>query len=517
MNPLPSDTSNPGYCELDGAIPLIPPSAAVIFGATGDLAHKKIFPAFYQLMKNRVLPEGFTVVGVARRPKDDGEFRRDIKESIQKLPRLGPFDETAWNKLAENIFYHQGDLSDPASCEGLNLRLKNLPGAPAYGRNHLFYLAISPNHFGEAAARLAAAGLAPDPTLPGFRRLIVEKPFGVDLASARQLNRELLRHFPESSLYRIDHYLGKETVQNLLFLRFANAIFEPLWNRRYIDNVQITASEHIGIENRGEYYDKAGALRDIVQNHLLQLLMLTAMEPPVSLEPESIRDEKVKVLRCIPPLTREEAQTRTVRAQYINGIRNGQPAAAYRQEARVAPASNTETFAALRLEIDNWRWKGVPFYLRAGKSLQTQYTEIAIVFNRPPGVLFAAACGMRLRNNTLRIHIQPNEGIHFGFNAKIPARQALQKLDMNFHYSQEFNTYLPEAYERLLIDALAGENTLFIRSDEVEYSWQLIDRIRQAWDEDQQPPLAYYPCGSPGPKEADDLLARDNREWVPYA
>src|SRR5476651_2136915 len=367
----------------------VPPTATVIFGATGDLTHRKIVPAFYHLAKNCLLPDDFAIIGFARRPKTDDEFRADLGEALLKFSHTKPVDEAIWKKLASHIYYFQGELDDPEAYKRLAEKLKQLPESPKIGENYLFYLATSPEFFGPAAKNLAAAGLASQHD-GSRRRLIVEKPFGEDLKSARELNHTLQAAFAESDIYRIDHYLGKETVQNLMYFRFANSIYEPLWNRRYIDHVQITVAEKVGVESRGGYYDHAGASRDMLQNHMFQLFTLTAMEPPASLDAESIRDEKVKVLRSIPTPSFDFLQANTVRAQYGGGFVNGKPVPAYRQEEKVPQTSVTETFVAARFEIDNWRWHGVPFYLRTGKALSTQFTEINIVFKRPPSVLFSA-------------------------------------------------------------------------------------------------------------------------------
>jgi len=496
--------------------PAIQPTAAVIFGATGDLTHRKIVPAFYHLQKNGKLPEGFVIVGFARRPQSDDGFRQDLKKALDEFSHTQPVDNAVWDQLAPHIYYHRGDLSDPVSYKGLADRLRALPENKAFQDNHLFYLATAPNYFGIIAENLAKADLGPRRNSSAVRRLIVEKPFGVDLASAQNLNQTLNQFFPEKTIFRIDHYLGKETVQNLLYFRFANSIYEPLWNRRYVDHVQITVAEKVGVEARGGYYDGAGAARDMLQNHLFQLLTLTALEPPASLEAEAIRDEKVKVLRSIPTPTQETLAQRVVRAQYAAGSVNGRAIAAYRNEERVAPNSLTETYVALRLEIDNWRWAGVPFYLRTGKALNKQFTEIDIVFNRPPSVLFAAASKGKMRRNCLQIRIQPNEGIHLNFNAKVPGQPMVQLVDMNFHYREDFSQshYLPEAYERLLVDAFVGESTLFTRRDEVEEAWRLVDSVRNMWATQKVAELPLYPAGSMGPVESDQMLERDGHYWI---
>jgi glucose-6-phosphate 1-dehydrogenase len=491
----------------------VPPTIAVIFGATGDLTHRKIVPAFYHLAKNGLLPEDFAIIGFARRPKSDDEFRQDLEEALLEFSHTKPVDEAVWKKLAQHIYYFQGELDDPEAYKKLAQKLKEIPEAAKIGENYLFYLATSPNYFGDAAKNLAAAGLASRPD--GTRhRLIVEKPFGEDLKSARELNATLQSAFAERDIFRIDHYLGKETVQNLIYFRFANSIYEPLWNRIYIDHVQITVSEQVGVESRGGYYDEAGASRDMLQNHLFQLLTLTAMEPPASLDAESIRDEKVKVLRSIPTPSLDFLQKNVVRAQYGGGFINGKTIPAYRQEEKVAHDSKTETFVAARFEIDNWRWHGVPFYLRTGKALAAQYTEINIVFKQPPSVLFAAAGNGRMQSNSLRIRIQPNEGIGITFNVKVPAKAEAESVDMDFLYKSGFDHYLPEAYERLLVDALVGESTLFTRSDEVEQAWRLVDSLHRLWEKQPVRDLPLYACGSMGPVESDLLLERNGRAWV---
>ena len=508
------DHSQAEVCVLEPTIPKVPPTAVVIFGATGDLTHRKIIPAFYHLTKNGQLPEGCTIVGYARRPKTDEEFRQELKVALDQFSHTQPVDAKVWSRLAAHIYYQQGDLTDPAGFQQLAQRLWALPESRKFGENYLFYFATAPEHFGEIAKHLTEAKLAPAKNSRNQCSLIIEKPFGKDFPSAQQLNQALHQFFPEKNIFRIDHYLGKETVQNLLYFRFGNSIYEPLWNRRYIDNVQITVAEKVGIEGRGGYYDNTGAARDMLQNHLMQLLTLIAMEPPASLEADSIHDEKVKVLRSIPLFGIKEWLARSVRAQYGDGVTNGKPMVAYRKEPKVSPTSFTETYVALRLEIDNWRWAGVPFYLRTGKGLRRQFTEIDIVFNRPPSVLFAAICGMKLNRNCLRIRIQPDEGIHLNFNAKVPGKSMIQLVDMDFCYREDKAHYFPEAYERLMVDALVGESTLFTREDEVERAWQIVDRLRGAWATQKMKDLPRYPFGSMGPAEADELLKREGRHWV---
>jgi glucose-6-phosphate 1-dehydrogenase len=491
----------------------LPPTAAVIFGATGDLTHRKIVPAFYHLAKNHLLPDDFAIIGFARRPKSDDEFRKDLGEALRKYSHTKPVDEEVWSKLASRIYYFQGELDQVESYKKLAQKLNEIPEAAKINGNYLFYMATSPEYFGPAAQNLAAAGLASQQD--GVRRrLIVEKPFGEDLKSAEELNKTLQGAFAERDIFRIDHYLGKETVQNLIYFRFANSIYEPLWNRLYIDHVQITVAEQVGVESRGGYYDHAGAARDMMQNHMFQLFTLTAMEPPASLDAESIRDEKVKVLRSIPTPTFDFLQANTVRAQYGGGFINDKAISAYRQEEKVAHDSLTETFVAARFEVDNWRWHGVPFFLRTGKALAASFTEINIIFKRPPSALFAASSDDRLRRNTLRIRIQPSEGISIKFNAKVPGKAEAEPVDMAFSYKSGFDHYLPEAYERLIVDAIMGESTLFTRSDEVEEAWRLVDSVKNAWAKQAARDLPLYACGSMGPVEADLLLEKSGRYWI---
>ncbi len=486
------------------------PCTIVIFGATGDLTHRKLVPALYNLAAEGALPQAVNVVGFARRDKTDEVFRKELGEATRKFSRQG-VNEELWEAFADSIFYHRSEFDNAAGYVALAERLDELDATRGTRGNRLFYLAVAPDQFQTILHNLRESGLNRAPQ-GGWARVIVEKPFGTDLPSARALNALVEGSFPESDTYRIDHYLGKETAQNIMVLRFANAIFEQLWNARYIHHVQITASEPLGVEGRAGYYDKSGALRDMVQNHLLQLLCLTAMEPPAGLDADSIRDEKVKVLKSLSPLTPEMVRERVVRAQYGAGAINGKRVAAYRDEQNVNPESVTDTYVALQLNIDNWRWAGVPFFVRVGKRLPKAATEIAIHFKGAPPVLFNAA-GQTLAENVLVIRIQPDEGISLRMSAKVPgAAVRVEPVKMDFHYGTSFGKATPEAYERLLLDAMSGDATLFARRDEVEEAWKFIDRIREAWDADSSD-LALYSAGSWGPTEADELLARHGATW----
>ncbi|MDQ3120243.1 MAG: glucose-6-phosphate dehydrogenase [Verrucomicrobiota bacterium] len=483
----------------------------VIFGATGDLTHRKLIPALYNIAADGELPPQLTVVGMARRPKTDEEFRKELGEAARRHSRQTVRDEL-WNGFSRSIFYHQSEFSDAEGYKRLGERMEKIEKERGTGGNRLFYLAAGPDQFEPILKHLEAAGLN-KASGGSWARVIVEKPFGTDLASARKLNQIVRKAFPEQETYRIDHFLGKETAQNILVLRFANAIFEPLWDTRYIDHVQITAAETLGVEGRAGYYEGAGALRDMVQNHLLQLLCLVLMEPPTDIGADSIRDEKVKVVRALRRLTSAEVATNVVRGQYAEGAISGKPVPAYRKEPNVKPDSTTETFAALRLHVDNWRWADVPFYLRVGKRLPKSGTEISIHFKKAPSVLFNKEL-QALDQNVLVIRIQPDEGISLRMQAKMPGTSfRIEPVKMDFHYGTSFGKASPEAYERLLLDAMSGDATLFARRDEVEQAWEFIDRIEEAWSAKGAPDLVEYPAGSWGPEEADELLARDGRAW----
>lgn len=501
-------------CRLDFAKRQIKPGTIVIFGASGDLTVRKLIPALYHLFTDRQMPDPFRIVGFARREKTDESWREEMKEGLQEYSRTKNVDESVWDKFAANLFYCQGDFSDATAYQRLGERLDGFE-TEALRRNLLFYLATSPSQFADVSEHLHRAGLLTK-EFEGefFQRVVVEKPFGHDLPSARQLNQELTRFAHERQIYRIDHYLGKETVQNLLMFRFSNAIFEQLWNRQAVDHVQITVSEKLGVGGRGGYYEEAGALRDMVQNHLLQVLALVAMEPPVSLEAESIRDEKVKLLKSIRPWMPGQISKSVVRGQYLAGKIDGEMRPAYREETKVNPDSNVETFVALKLFIDNWRWSRIPFYLRTGKNLPLSASEVRVQFRPTPNVLFAAQCGPKLDANALTIRLQPDEGITLHFNGKVPGTSMeIRRVRMRFSYDSEFGAYTPEAYERLLLEALAGDATLFIRRDEVETAWGIIDPIRESWNGVGISERELYFAGSWGPKASDELLGTLNHAW----
>jgi glucose-6-phosphate 1-dehydrogenase len=486
------------------------PCSIVIFGATGDLTHRKLLPALYNLAADGELPPAVTVIGFARRPKSDDDFRKEMEDAVKKFSRQTVRDEI-WKTFGQSIFYHQSDFADENGFKTLAERLDKIDKERGTRGNRLFYFAVGPDQFEPILKHLKAVGL--NRAREGsWARVIVEKPFGTDLASARELNRVISNSFSEEQTYRIDHFLGKETAQNILVLRFANAIFAPLWNRRYMDHIQITAAETLGVEGRAGYYEGAGALRDMVQNHLLQLLCLVAMEAPTDLSADSIRDEKVKVVRSLRHFTPDQVAANVVRGQYAEGAINGKPVPAYRKEEKVDPKSMTDTFVALRLHIDNWRFWNVPVYMRVGKRLPKSATEISVHFKKAPMVLFNKETN---EANVLVIRIQPDEGISLRIQAKMPGTSfRIEPVKMDFHYGTSFGKASPEAYERLLLDAMSGDATLFARRDEVEEAWGFIDQIENAWAAKKNAPdLYFYPAGSWGPDEADELLARDDRAW----
>jgi glucose-6-phosphate 1-dehydrogenase len=488
-----------------------PPCVMVIFGASGDLTKRKLIPALYNLRQSKLLPDNFSVVGVARAEMSHEEFRSRLRDDMNEFA-TEEVDDQIWQWLEDRLFYLSGDFEDDTTCERLKQFLEQLDAGRNGEGNVLFYLATAPDYFATVVKRLGAAGLAAEAD-GHWRRAIIEKPFGRDLDSARKLNQEIKEVLKEHQIYRIDHYLGKETVQNIMVFRFGNGIFEPIWNRRYIDHVQITAAETVGVEQRGAYYESAGALRDMVPNHLLQLVTLTAMEPPVSFAANAVRDEQAKILHAIQHLSPAEARSRAVRGQYGGGEIKGQKVPAYHSEPNVAADSLVETFVALKLLVDNWRWADVPFYLRTGKRLAARDTEIAIQFKRAPFMLFRNTQIEKLTTNRLVLHIQPDEGISLRFGAKVPgATVSIGPVDMNFDYEDYFGDTPSTGYERLLHDCMLGDATLFQRADQVEAGWAVVAPIQEAWRSDSGS-LPKYPAGSWGPKESDELLARDGRAW----
>jgi glucose-6-phosphate 1-dehydrogenase len=479
------------------------PFALVIFGASGDLTHKKLMPALYALALRRLLAPRFAIVGVARTDGDDDSFREDMKQAVQQHAR-DAFRQDVWDELAAAMHYVVTDFADEGGETALAELLTKLDDERQLGGNCVYYCAVPPSAFPTIVEALGKRRSA-----TGWTRLIVEKPFGHDLASAKTLNAMLLEHFAENEIFRIDHYLGKETVQNMLALRFSNGIFEPIWNRQFVDHVQITVAESIGIEGRAGYYEAAGAIRDIFQNHLLQLLALTAMEPPIDFTAESVRNEKVKVLKSI----HTPGPKSVVRGQYGRGFVEGEEVVAYREEKGVARDSMTETYVAAKLYVDNWRWADTPFYVRMGKRLARRETTIAIQFKRAPHPPFEETSAEGLRPNVLLVHVQPDEGVSLAIGAKVPGQgMMIRTVHMDFLYGGAFRTAMPEAYERLILDTLLGDGTLFTRADEVEEQWLLVDTIVAAWQRDK-PGFPNYAAGTWGPPSADDLLHRDGRSW----
>ena len=485
-----------------------------LFGASGDLSRRKLYPALYALFRKERLPENWYVLGLGRSGIDDSAFRKILRESVGASLQDGPPPPGTWESFAGHFHFSTLGSDRPEDFRVLQKRMAELDGAHATKGNRLFYLATPPDLFPEIVHHLGTSGLNRSPSGHGWVRMVIEKPFGRDLPSARALYHKVGEVFDESQVYRIDHFLGKETVQNILFLRFANTIFEPIWNRRYIDHIQITADETLGVEGRAGYYDRAGALRDMFQNHLFQLLCLVGMEPPAGFEAESIRDEKSKVLRSVRPLDPGETDLFAVRGQYGRGRVNGESVVAYREEPGVAPDSRTETFAALKLYIDNWRWQGVPFYLRSGKRMTRKGTEISIEFKAVPHLFFKPLMAEAIEPNNLLIRVQPQEGISLTFQAKYPGpKLAMAGVTMDFNYRGSFQMPPPEAYERLLLDCLAGDPTHFSREDWVEQSWSLLTPILQSWSENPPKDFPNYPAGTSGPQDAHALIERDGRRW----
>ena len=485
------------------------PCALVIFGGSGDLAHRKLVPALYNLALRGLLPAGFGVVGIGRSDYGGEEgFRESMRESVAKYSRTQPLDETVWASFAEGLCYVRGAFDEASLYADLGERLGQLDDARGTSGNAVFYLATPPTTFPTIVAGLGASGLSHEDE-GQFRRVVIEKPFGRDLGSALELNHQVHEAFEESQVFRIDHYLGKETVQNILVLRFANGIFEPVWNRNFVDHVQITVAESIGVEGRGRFYEEAGALRDIVQNHMLQVLSFVAMEPPASFEAEAVRDERAKVLGAVRPMR----TTDVVRGQYAAGFSEGVPVPGYVEEEGVARNSVTETFVAARVSLDNWRWADTPFYLRTGKRLPKRVTEVAIQFKRVPHLPFSYAAAEQLEPNVLVLHIQPDEGISLRFGAKVPStRTQIRTVNMDFDYGTAFSSPTAEAYETLLLDAMRGDPTNFTRQDAVTESWRVVEPALEAWQRQAGAPHLYA-AGTWGPDAADDLLARDGRRW----
>ncbi len=488
------------------------PCVIVIFGASGDLTKRKLVPALYSLTTQNLLAGGFSIVGTGRTAMSHEGFRSTMRDAVNRFSDGGPVDSAVWDSFAAGLFYTPSDPKKPESYSKLGDVLAEIDRERGTTGNRLFYLSTPPSLYGPVIHLLGAAGLNRSYD-GGWTRVIIEKPFGHDLQSARALNREVLQVFAEDQVYRIDHYLGKETVQNIMVLRFANGIFEPIWNRRYIDHVQITAAESIGVEDRGGYYEQAGAFRDMIQNHLLQVLAHVAMEPVATMEAKAVRDEKTKLVHAIRPIAVEEVDQFAVRGQYGEGTVGGEPAKGYRQEKEVNPESHTETYAAVKFLIDNWRWAEVPFYLRSGKRLPKRVTEVAIQFRRAPHLLFKKMTSGPLEPNALILRIQPDEGISLNFSAKMPGQAInIRTVRMDFQYGTSFGKKPPEAYERLLLDAMLGDSTLFARGDMVEVSWELAMPILEAW---QQPAshIPNYEAGTWGPKEADEFIEQDGRRW----
>ncbi|HET6794208.1 MAG TPA: glucose-6-phosphate dehydrogenase [Acidimicrobiales bacterium] len=497
-------TDNPVAAGLDRGRQA-PPVALVVFGASGDLTHRKLLPALAELARRHQLGDAFTVVGVARSDMSDDSFRQLAVEAAHEA---GP----EWEQAVKGFRYVTGDYGEAATFDRLAQVLGEVDSERGTGGYRVYYLATIPDQFGPVAGHLGEHGLS-RPAEGSFCRLVVEKPFGRDLDSSAALDAQLHAAFDEDQIYRIDHYLGKETVQNVLALRFANAIFEPVWNRRYVDSVQVTVAESLGVGHRGGFYETAGALRDIVQNHVMQILGLTLLEPPATVDAQGIRDEKVKVLRAVEVMTPDEVPNAVVRGQYDRGWVEGEEVPGYREEEGVAPDSQTETFVAMRLVVDNWRWAGVPVYVRTGKRLPKRVTEVAMTFHRVPHLPFASSLSRDLAPNALVVRVQPDEGVTFCFGAKVPGPGfKVRTVSMDFSYGAAFLENPPDSYERLLLDAMVGDPTLFIRTDEVEQSWRIVQPILEAWG-DGATPLHRYAAGSWGPRESHRLLEAAGRRW----
>jgi glucose-6-phosphate 1-dehydrogenase len=492
------------------------PCSIVIFGASGDLTERKLIPALYYLAREHLLPAGCSIIGCSRSPYTHEQFREKVRKAVVSHLSLKDDKDPILESFCKNTYYLTDNFGDVAAYKQLGELMARLDGEGKTAGNRLFYLATPPSFFPVIIKHLGTAGLArpSDPDSKTWTRIVIEKPFGRDLASARELTRTVSRVFHEEQVYRIDHYLGKETVQNLLVFRFANGIFEPIWNRRYIDHVQIAVAEALGVENRGSYYEESGLLRDMVQNHVLQLLSLVAMEPPATFAAKAVRDEKAKVLRCLRPIPLERVNDFVVRGQYAKGFAEGKDVPAYRSEPNVSATSTTETFAALKLYVDNWRWADVPFYIRSGKRLAKRVSEITIQFRRVPHQLFQGSVADAIEPNVMSVRIQPDEGISLRFSAKVPGTTPhIRPVKMDFRYGESFGASPPTAYETLLLDCMLGDGTLFNREDAVELSWELVDPILDRWRRDADKNLTFYQAGSWGPKEADEFIQRDGRRW----
>ncbi len=489
------------------------PCTVIIFGATGDLTKRKLVPALYRLVQERLIPGEFAIVGAARTEMSHDDFRGKMKEAIAQFSEAKRVDEEVWDSFAQGLYYSAVNIDQPEDYKKLSDLLDQIDRERGTQGNRVYYLSTMPSLYAEAVKQLGEAGLVNQDK--GWRRVIIEKPFGTDLASAQQLNKDIHQHIDESQIYRIDHYLGKETVQNLLVFRFANGIYEPLWNRQYIDHVQITNAETVGVEGRGGYYDKAGVVRDMIQNHVFQVLSIVAMEPPASLNSESVRDEKIKAMLAVRPFTPERVRNECVRGQYGAGSINGKPVPGYREEGGVPPDSATETFALVPMYFDNWRWEGVPFYIRSGKRLAKRVTEIAIQFKNAPHMLFGREMMEQVAPNQLIIRVQPDEGISLRFGAKVPGQVTrIRDVNMDFRYGASFGMQLAEAYERLLLDCILGDPTLYARTDMTERGWEIVMPILEEWAATKaEAPFPNYEAGSWGPQAIHDMLEKEGRRW----
>jgi glucose-6-phosphate 1-dehydrogenase len=493
-----------------------PPTAMVVFGGSGDLAHRKIVPALYNLELHRLLPQNFTIVGTSRTEFSDEEYRADMRKAVEEFSRTQPIQKQVWESFASRLHYIIGSSNDPDTYARVGDLLDRFDREHGTDGNRLFYLSLIPKLFPDTIRGIGKSGIGGRGWDRGWSRVVVEKPFGHDLASARELQELVTEVFPERDVFRIDHYLGKESVQNIIAFRFANGIFEPVWNHRYVDHVQVSVAESIGIEHRGNFYETAGAIRDIIQNHALQVLALVGMEPPATFEPEDVRNERAKVLKAVRRVEGEVVDRHVVRGQYGEGWVDGQRVPGYRDEPDVAPDSTVETYVALELAIDNWRWAGTPFYLRTGKRLPKRATEVVVQFKAAPHLPFGAAAQDGLEPNALVLRIQPNEGITMKFGAKVPGpSMEVRSVNMDFSYGTSFADDLPDAYERLLLDVMVGDSTLFPRWDSVELAWEVIQPILDRWAEAPPPDFPNYAAGEWGPKEADELIGRDRsgRRW----